>query len=365
MLTRDIANSIVNETSLRIKRNVNIMDTDGKIIASMDDSRIDTVHKGAKEVIQTGESIHIYSVQDKDWEGAQPGINLPIVFQDKVIGVIGITGDPNKMGNIGELVKMTTELMINQEFIASQLEWKQRMKEMVIEQLLKEHPSFSKVERGISLLELDFTPPFLGIVIEFDRQIFQRQAIIRRVETLLGVDKTIAGFISIHKLHIAMCQINEKLLTRKMKDLHELMQRLSLSGRISYSLPFIHQLEFHQAYVDCNLALRVSDRSIVSFANIEVEGLIHELDDRLSKRFAKRVLQNISETKQMNLQFFLDHNLNILKAADALFLHRNTLIYRLNKIQEETGYDPRIFHDALVLQFALWIFKYREQERNE
>lgn len=321
VLTREIAETIVKETSIRINRNVNIMDTAGRIIASMDKVRINTFHEGALHVVRTGESILIHRVKDKNWEGVQPGINLPIMFKDEVIGVIGVTGDPKEMGNIGELVKMTTELMINQEFIASQFEWKQRMKEMVIEQLLRESPHTGEIKRGVSLLELDFKPPYIGIIIEFDKQIFQRQDVIRYIEQSIGEEKAIAGFISLHQLHVAVCRVDERILYTKIKELDGLIQKLKLRARISYSLPFSHINEFHQSYLDCSLALKVSDKNIVSFANIEVEGLIHQIDEKLTTRFAKRVLKKLDETKLANLQVFFDKDLNIQKAAEALFVH--------------------------------------------
>ena len=359
MLTREIANAIVEETSLRINRNVNIMDTGGTIIASMDKSRIDTIHEGAKEVIKTGETLLIFPAKEKPWEGVQPGINLPILFKDKVIGVIGVTGDPAVMGDIGELVKMTTELMIKQEFIASQFEWKQRMKAMIIEQLHRNSPSFGEVERGISMLNMKFNPPFLGVIIEFKKQIFQKQQVVKQVERLLGEEKAISGFINLEQLYIAICDVEEKNLIRKIHELHQLMKKLKLYTRISYSLPFYSLEEFHQAYVDCNLALEISDQSsdIVSFANIEAEVLIHQLDEKFTNRFARRVLKQMDDTKVVSLEYFFRNGLNIQKAADALFVHRNTLIYRLNKITSETGYDPRLFDDAVILQVALWVYQ--------
>lgn len=359
MLTREIASSIVKETSIRIDRNVNIMDTEGRIIASMDEKRIDSIHEGARQVVISGESLHIYPTKEKEWEGGQPGINLPILFKNKVIGVIGVTGNPSLMGDIGELVKMTTELMINQEFIASQFEWKQRMKEMIIEQLIKKSPSFAEIERGIGMLNLEFSPPYLGVIIEFRNQIFQKQEVIQQVEQLLGEEKSISGFINIQQLYIAVWNIDEKKLIEKMEAILRLMKKFKLSIRLSNSLPFYTLDGFHQSYIDCNLALEISDPSseIVSFSNIEAKSLIHQLDEKVTNRFVKRILNDMDDIKLKNLDSFFKNGLHIQKSADALFIHRNTLIYRLNKITEDTGYNPRNFHDAVILQVALWIYQ--------
>lgn len=128
---------------------------------------------------------------------------------------------------------------------------------------------------------------------------------------------------------------------------------------MSYSLPFDKLKDFRESYLDCDLALKVSDRNkeIVSYAQLETKVLIHRLNQQLSKRFAKRILEKVNEENIKTLKAFLNHNLHIQKTAEELFIHRNTLIYRLNKISEQTGLDPRKFEDALSLQIAIWIYE--------
>ncbi|GAK83569.1 sugar diacid utilization regulator SdaR [Vibrio ponticus] len=70
-------------------------------------------------------------------KGVKPGINLPIIFQDKVIGVIGISGEPDAVHQYGELVKMTAELIIEQAALMSQVEWHKRHREELVMQLIQ------------------------------------------------------------------------------------------------------------------------------------------------------------------------------------------------------------------------------------
>ncbi|MBP2077047.1 CdaR family transcriptional regulator [Oceanobacillus polygoni] len=358
MITKEIANAIVRETSLRLDRNVNIMDTKGTIIATKDEKRLHTVHEGAVEVLKSGRALTIYSHQDEAWGGAQPGINLPIVFQEKIIGVIGITGNPNEMGDIAELVKMATELMINQEFIASQLEWKQRTKEMIIEQLLKSSPSYDVLNRGLSMLKLELTPPFTAIVIQIDELKIPKQDFIQRLEKVFGENYVITGFISLNQIFIAVTGLEESELLTSVQSIARLLKKVQVKFRMAYSLMF-HELEqLNQAYSDCKLALKISDpkKEIISFAQFEVRALLYQIDKSVGERFSTRILQRMDKTKAETLEAFFANDLNLQKTADALFLHRNTLIYRINKIANETGYDPRRFNDALILQVALWIY---------
>ncbi|AXI10240.1 hypothetical protein CUC15_15430 [Oceanobacillus zhaokaii] len=357
MLTKEIATAIVRETSLRIDRNVNIMDINGVIIATMEPSRMDTIHEGAVEVLRSGRTLKIFQNESERWDGSQPGLNLPIIFREKIIGVIGITGNPEMMGDIGELVKMTTELMISQAFLATQLEWEQRMKEIIIEQLLDNNPQFHEIERGLSRLDFQLNAPFMTAIIQVSDKEIQKQPLIQKIEDSIGEKHVIAGFINLNQLLIALSDLNEEDAISKLESVYTLLKRQNWKFRMVYSLPF-HELEqFHQSYLDCDLALRISDpkRDFVSFGQLEVKALVHQLDLDMARRFSHRVLKHFDASKAETLEFFFKSDLNIQKAADTLYLHRNTLIYRLNKITEETGYNPRKFDDALILQIALWI----------
>lgn len=76
-----------------------------------------------------------------------------------------------------------------------------------------------------------------------------------------------------------------------------------------------------------------------------------EIGDRLLRLFDRRQLQVLLQNQELKhtLECFFTNNLNLSDAAQKLFIHRNTLIYRLNKIHKATGYDPRSFEDAMNL----------------
>ena len=80
-------------------------------------------------VINQEDSLH--------FKGTQAGINLPIIFQDNIVGVIGITGNPNQITHVADLVKMSTELLLYQNYFTYELEGQIRSQELFIEELLK------------------------------------------------------------------------------------------------------------------------------------------------------------------------------------------------------------------------------------
>lgn len=357
MLNRKIAETIVEEASLRVNRNVNIMNRNGLIIATCDESRLNQIHEGAIKVLQSNQPLYIYPKEGKEYAGVKPGVNLPIVFQEQMIGVIGITGNPDEISEISQLVKMMTELMIHQNHIQSQFEWKQRTHDMVFIQLLKKEFSSKDITRLTSGLDFEWTPEFRTLIVQLKDRSTSNQTLVERLENTIGQNKGFIGFINVNRLCIILTDTARTDIEKKIDAVYNVLTNLNLTFRLSYSLPFNKLEDFRASFLDCDLALSISDpqRDIISFENIEARALIYRLDQQTSERFAKRILKNLDEVNVKTLTTFFDHNLNIQKAADHLYVHRNTLIYRLNKIAERTGLDPRKFDHALSLQLALWI----------
>nr|MDH3152713.1 sugar diacid recognition domain-containing protein [Bacillus licheniformis] len=105
-LSKELAEEIVERTMSIIRHNINMMDENGVIIASGDRSRIGDEHAGAKDALAAEKVISITPEECSALTGTKPGVNLPIVFHDEIIGVIGITGPPSEVSRYGELVKM-------------------------------------------------------------------------------------------------------------------------------------------------------------------------------------------------------------------------------------------------------------------
>ncbi|MFE4353637.1 CdaR family transcriptional regulator [Peribacillus butanolivorans] len=364
MLSKEIAQTIVKETSYNLNRNINIMDKKGQIIASGDPSRIDDIHEGALEVLKNSEALIITSDQKEVWRGAHPGINLPIIFQDEIVGVIGISGNPEEIRELGGIVKMITELMIKQKFIASQLEWQQRTKEMIIEELLKNSPSYSTIERGLNLINIELQSPFMTLVIQLADRTITNQVLTQKIEEILGKNNGLVGFININRMFIAFSGFTQSEADNKLNKIHQEFKKMMLKFRLAFSTPFQAMGNFSQSYIDCDLALKISDESevFISYAELEPKALIYKIDRAWVEKFTTRIMNKTLDKYADTLETFFKNNLNIQQTADDLFIHRNTLIYRLSKIEKATGYNPKRFKDALTLQLVLWSDKKLKSE---
>ncbi|RDI41874.1 CdaR family transcriptional regulator [Falsibacillus pallidus] len=357
MLTHELANEIVKQTMIRLNRNINIMNHTGTIIASGTTERIGQLHEGALEVIKTGKTLVVDKSNLSKWKGSLFGVNLPIEFQGKIIGVIGITGEPEKTMEFGELAKMITEMMLNQSLWASRLESKQRMKELIFEDLLLGKTHEESAERRQNAIHIQLTPPFLVIVLEIGETVFNKLKIIEFLENILGEKKCLIGFLNVNKLFILFSGLKEELLRKKIEEISGLLRMREIPSRIGVGTIEEEKIKIKDSLKNAESALKFGDneKDLTYFNEVEVMSLLSRIPEHHKHLFSKRIMGHIPEKWIKSLETYFECDMNLAETAERLGIHRNTLIYRLKKVKDDTGYNPQTFHDATALQLAFWI----------
>ncbi len=126
--------------------------------------------------------------------------------------------------------------------------------------------------------------------------------------------------------------------------------------------------EVSRSYKEAKLALDVgkifySDRKIIAYSNLGIGRLIYQLPIPLCKMFIKEIFDGKSpdefdEETLTTINKFFENSLNVSETSRQLYIHRNTLVYRLDKLQKSTGLDLRVFEDAITFKIALMVVKY-------
>ncbi|WP_347038475.1 sugar diacid recognition domain-containing protein [Glutamicibacter halophytocola] len=112
-LSGALAQKVVDTIAPTINRHVNIMNAHGIIIASSDASRVGTLHEGSVEAIRRNEAIRV--TQADETAGTQPGVNLPLALNERLCGVVGVTGAPHEVEPLADLIALTVQLLFAQE----------------------------------------------------------------------------------------------------------------------------------------------------------------------------------------------------------------------------------------------------------
>ena len=127
-----------------------------------------------------------------------------------------------------------------------------------------------------------------------------------------------------------------------------------------------------KAYQEAQVALEVgkvfeNEKNIISYENLGIGRLIYQLPTTLCEMFLQEVfkkgsLESLDRETLMTIQCFFENNLNVSETSRKLFVHRNTLVYRLEKIRNLTGLDLREFNHAITFKVALMVRKYLDSK---
>ncbi len=123
-----------------------------------------------------------------------------------------------------------------------------------------------------------------------------------------------------------------------------------------------------RAYKEARVAIEVgkvfdTEKTIVSYENLGIGRLVYQLPTTLCEIFLQEVfkkdsIESLDRETLMTVQSFFENNLNVSETSRKLFVHRNTLVYRLDKIRKITGLDLREFDHAITFKVALMVKKY-------
>ena len=129
-----------------------------------------------------------------------------------------------------------------------------------------------------------------------------------------------------------------------------------------------HLRNLADSYKEAQTAIDVgkvfdTERSIINYENLGIGRLIYQLPTTLceiflSEVFKKNSIDSLDQETLFTINKFFENNLNVSETSRKLFVHRNTLVYRLEKIKKLTGLDLRQFDHAIVFKVALMVRKY-------
>lgn len=147
-----------------------------------------------------------------------------------------------------------------------------------------------------------------------------------------------------------------------------LQKECSKSIRISYGTVVQEIKEVSRSYKEAKMALDVGkiffdERDIIAYSELGIGRLIYQLPIPLCKMFIREIFggkspDEFDEETLTTIYKFFENSLNVSETSRQLFIHRNTLVYRLDKLQKSTGLDLRVFEDAITFKIALMVVKY-------
>jgi carbohydrate diacid regulator len=377
-LSTRLAQDIVARTMRIIPFNVNVMDAHGVILASGDPARVGALHDGALLALAKRATVEVDAASSRLLHGARPGINLPLMVDGQLCGAVGLSGEPEAVRQFGELVRLTAEMILEQASLAGELQRDSRYREAFVLNLIRpDAGARGDLEAWGRRLGVDFKRMqvvFLlalpGDAVEDNEALAALQrlqlALLARQPALLSAT---AGPHELVILDMMQPDTREadgrdadsmKALARRHAALAALVQELAgtpavLTMGLASSGIGAAAVSYQSAQAAARIGrLRQPGQAMHSYHALALPVLLSGLDAGWQAMELRRPLARIARERSgagllRTLQAWFACDESSAATAAALAIHRNTLDYRLRRIEAVTGLDLARSEDRLLL----------------
>ncbi|OZC56638.1 hypothetical protein CH289_04790 [Rhodococcus sp. RS1C4] len=355
MLTAELAQRVVDQVRPVVAHNVNIMDAHGIIIASVDPARLGTLHDGAVRALERGDVVRI------DADGADPdmreGVNVPFYLSDdgaepgavknEAVGVVGITGDPAVVEPLARILVLTVSLLLKQEQHLDDARWRESsLRDLLNAMIVDSRVSEARVVAMLRDVGRPIRPPWsivtarststgpaalgrfrnsvvgIGNVVAWERD--------TTLWLLVGSSDASTRAVVVDRLRAAGASV--------------------VTGRVGASTP---ELVVDVQQMDVLLRHHLPDGVVHELTALDIDILVGRQPEAIALDSARRIVGPLSDALRETAAVLIENNLSIVTTASALHTHRNTVVQRLNRIEQLTGLDLRVFDDAVAMKLAL------------
>ncbi|OXM99939.1 sugar diacid recognition [Bifidobacterium vansinderenii] len=374
-----IAQTIVENLKGIIRHDINFFSPDGTMIASTDPTRIGTLHDAALLAAQQRRTIAVDN--DEQFAGARHGINAPVLLNDDVVAVIGVTGERAQVEPFSDVIRKMTEILVRENTEQISRFDERMMTTNLISLLTAEQHDHGLVTYLADALNVDLNMPRLvavGRCTAQDADHSGRDTIYDVLHRHLGQRSGTLFTVSAQGFCVLMpdgdTAINEAAATGASTETRTLMDAMrvdmerTLNRPISLGLGCVadtadqYWVSHRQAGTAVDWLRFIGSASTIEYDELDYGLLLSAIPQTDAARFVEHVFAGIPDADIDDLQRTFDvytkHNGSISRAADELFLHKNTLQNHLNAMARRTGYNPRTLDDHTVLALAFLLRRY-------
>lgn len=384
MLSPSLAQEIAGDTSAVIGFNVLITDADGMVIGSGDSSRVGTFHEASVEVIRTQEPATHNASQAHQLRGVRPGMTLPLVTGGQAVGTVGITGTPAQVRRFGLLVKRQTEILLRESVMLRSRLLAERAAETLLADIASYDPQvvegdflvFRAAELGFDLrlqrvaVAIEVSVPDAGT----RRQgapptrdmALVRSELLRTVREVFAdpqdiVASTAPGWIGVLRRLPARAEVTSLAADcRRITDV--IAAQDGLAARAGIGEPAVSVAGLRDSWQDACDALRLGARAaggspVHLIAELRVHQVLAAVNQPARRRLIGLTTANLRAQPdwpvlRSTITAWCESGFSLVRTSTALHIHRNTVVYRMNKIEQLTGRPLREHRTTMALYLA-------------
>ena len=367
----EIARKFIERLTLYTNYNINIMDERGIIIASRNPERIGTFHEIAFDIIKNRKSI-VEVTDENRFLGVLPGVNLLLTPNGKACGVIGVTGQPAEVKPIAMIVKMSMETMLEYEMEKEKLHKRQSLKERFAQSLLYDsETNLSELSSMAKMLHYNDETLRIPILCSPEKEI-DGEEILKKIKSGSRHTSQDMSFLTRKKqiLIFKTLPARENLIADYKFIISEylsefLQEALGQDTKYHFYVGTIQNSlnQYKKAYEHClwlEQNIKSTSTGIYFYDYIdeymkdltpltELHSIFHVLPESLlSEKFIKNYVKLLGSLKK--------NNYNLVTASKDLYIHKNTLAFRLDKIRQEFNLNP--LQETKAREFMEYFYYY-------
>lgn len=352
-LSKKTAQKIVETVRDVCGHDINFINKDGIIFASTNESRIGDFHEIGKKVIDTQEILEVET--DHSFYGTNKGVNIPFSYKHEVIAAIGISGVPDEVRPYALLAQKITTLILREHemdsihyghqnqmrsVVHSLVEGKPMNQEFLLEFLAAFHLSPDQSYRTI-LLKVDsrYHPSNISMLENEINQFFAK------------IPSAIYSFNFPNEYLLILTNEDYKICKNKLQHFAEEFQKILRIGVGAADSIHRQNISYDKALIACN-SLNNTENILACYDDLTLEILTGSIPANVSDTYLEKTVFKLNPDDIHLLKQYFQNNLSLKDTAEQMFVHKNTVQYQLNKIQQITGYNPRKFTDAVILYMA-------------
>lgn len=334
-------------------QDVNFIDRRGEILASTDEARIGSFHEIGQQVIKTETTIEVK--EDNSFYGTYQGVNMPISHNQKVIGAIGITGNPEQVRKYAYLAQKITMLLLREQDLEHQTSnLKNKMNYMVRSFISKEMANPGYLEEFLTEHQIRLEDRYVTVLVALDSRYNPSNLSMIERKIYQAFEKCGSEIYTFQYPGEYIALIPEDSLIKR----YDVLQKVAASHLNLLKIGIGNGQTLakqYRSYGAAQLTLRSLNKTqnISKYDELDLEIVLASVSTEVKERFLEKTISKLSEEDIQLLRMYYSEDMSLAKTSQRLFLHKNTLQYKLDRISRLCGYNPRHFKDAVVLCCAL------------
>ncbi|MFJ9179284.1 CdaR family transcriptional regulator [Streptomyces sp. NPDC102360] len=375
-LTEELADEIARDVSGIVGFPILITGRDGVVLGSGEPGRVGTVHEASLQVLRTLEPAEHTTAQARALSGVKPGISLPLVLDGEAVGTVGLTGPPARIRQFGRLVRRQTEILLRE----SARSRSRMLRDRAVEDLLRDLALYdaATTDRAAVLTraaDLGLKPDLPRHAVVFAHAPAPGSGhrsrpgdVTRLLREVFPSPQDLVGEVSTGRWAVLHHDADGRLAERCGRLLELLDERHGTEPRLGIAAPTADVrgagafASAHALAADAAQALRLGpalqpDRRVHDAGELRIPLVLAALPPHARARLGADTLTGLREARdwpalRATLIAWAHSGFAPVRAASDLRIHRNTLLYRLDKITRRTGHDVREPREAIALYLA-------------